>query len=349
MGHYTLKNRNVKRYIENLYADGLQKSRYLNDSTVVELLERIGIFKFKGYVYAFRLDISRHTLDDVVLLFFFDKYLSRLLMDMTSGVETRLKSVLIETCYQYISKLSRSHPLKNNPFFYLISANYKNSHPKLYGPSVDNWKNKSSATQTEEYIHYGLYYHAKYDFPSNERNYLSSSPTLYLQNEVNYPPFHYFVESATLGTIKYLIKHLKIDGFDVMEHVAKKFGIFNPKVDFVSYLERLNEVRNRAAHRERLFNRSYRSVTHVGHYKHISQTIRDHGFMDVYLFLFFMLGKLDAHRYPTIELFKKEEIKRLCRSFKKDYYIRTDSFYLTKRMSRKEFEGICQFILKGME
>jgi len=65
--------------------------------------------------------------------------------------------------------------------------------------------------------------------------------------------------------------------------------------------------------------------------------------------LFFMLGKLDAHRYPTIELFKKEEIKRLCRSFKKDYYIRTDSFYLTKRMSRKEFEGICQFILKGME
>jgi len=349
MSHYVYKSNTARRYLANLYANGLQKSRYLSDDEAVQLLERIGVFKFKGYVYAFRPHGHAYSFDDAVLLFYFDKYLSRLLMDMTSGIETRLKATLIEVCYKHISNLPKGHLQKDNPFFYLIKNNYKNRNPRLFGPSVDNWKAVTSITHSERYIHYGLYYHTKYDFVSNQAKYLSSVTTISLSGNINYPPFHYFVESATLGTVKYLIKHLKIGTVDIKDQVARKFGITNPRVDFLPYLERLNEVRNRAAHRERLFNRSFRSVTHIDHYKTLSHTIRQHGFLDVYLFLFFMLGKLSSSDYPTLDVFEKEEVARLFRSFRRDYYIRRESMFLTKKMKRKEFEKIRRFILKGMK
>jgi abortive infection bacteriophage resistance protein len=350
MSHYRYRSKNERTYLQNLYENGLRKSRYLTDEEAVMLVSRIGIFKFKGYVYAFQPHIQRYSFDDAITVFFFDKYLSRLLMDMTSGIETRLKATLIEVCYKHISNLPKEHPQKDNPFFYLIQQNYKNTNPNLHGPSIDNWHiQRTSFVNTEQYTHYGLYYHTKYDFSSNKSMYLVNAQTIPLKSDINYPPFHYFVEGATLGTIKYLIKHLKIGSIDIMEQVAKKFGILNPKkVDFLPYLERLNEVRNRAAHRERLFNRSYRSVSRVGHYKVLSRTIKEHGFLDVYIFLFFMLGKLDSSRYPNLNFFAKEEVERLFRAFKKDYYIRQDSLYVTKKLKRKDFEKIKKFIWRGM-
>lgn len=348
MAQYNYHRQSIASYLQRLYNDGLKKSIYLNDTQVQILLERIGIFKFKGYLYAFKPHIQDYSIDEVFVLFFFDKYLSRLLMDMTSSIETKLKSALIESSYKQLNSLPRTHPLKDNPFFYLIQSCYVNPNPKLIGPSVNNWKNMlPMATVSERYIHYGRYYQSQYDFASNKVKYLDSLATIPLQDSINYPPLHYFVEGSVLGTIIYLIKHLQINNVSIMPHVARKFGITNPRIDFIPYLERLNEVRNRAAHRERLFNRSYRSVTRLGKYRKLSQGIRDHGFMDVYLFLFFMMDSID--NYADFQQFKHEEIERLFEDFVEDYYIQKDSMYLTKKFKKDLCEKMRNFILRGMQ
>ncbi len=348
MAQYHYHRKSIASYLQRLYAEGIGKSIYLNDSEVSTLLERIGMFKFKGYLYAFRPNIQKYSIDDVFVLFFFDKYLSRLLLDMTSSIETKLKSALIEACYKQLNSLPRTDPLKDNPYFYLIQGSYTNANPKLFGPSVNNWKNvSSSGASPESYVHYGRYYQSRYDFASNQTHFIGSQTAIRLDAGVNYPPFHYFIEGAVLGTVIYLIKHLQINGSAILPQVARKFGISNPRIDFVPYLERLNEVRNRAAHRERLFNRSYRSVSRFGQYRQLSRGIRDHGFMDVYLFLFFMLGMID--NYKDFQQFKKEEIERLFRGFSKDYYIRKDSMHLTKRVKRSQFRNVRNFILGGMQ
>jgi len=345
----------MRGYLQNLYYQGLKPSCYLNSSEIEELIKNIGIFKFKGYVYAFKTTLSRHSIDDVLMVYFFDKYLSKLLMDMTSTIETKLKTVLVELSYKQLNSLPRTHPLKDNPFFYLMERNYKTIidragntiPPKLTGPSVQNWRNRFTVTNDTEYIHYGLYYKNKYDYAMNSSHYLHGASLLRTYPDVNYPPFHYFVESSTLGTVIYLIKHLQIGRYDLLEKVAREFGIHNiRRVDFAPYLERLNEVRNRAAHRERLFNRSYQSVTRVGHFQSLSNPRTDHRFMDVYIYLFFMLGKLDDYR--NRDSFVRDEIKRLFRGFRSDYYMRVASKRLTKKMKRKEFKKVENFILQGM-
>ena len=348
MGEYQYRKKSIKSYIQSLYDNGLGRSHHLDNAQVAHLIERIGIFKFKGYVYAFRPHLNHYSIDDVFMLFFFDKYLGRLAMDITSTIETKLKSILVEACYKQLNSLPRTHPLKDNPFFYLTKKCYNNPAPKLIGTSVNNWKNRSpSFPLSEEYVHYGLYYKSRYDFPSNRMKHLSQLSTIPLESDINYPPFHYFIESAVLGTVIYLIKHLRINGVDILPHVAKKFAVQNSKKTFVPYLERLNEVRNRAAHRERLFNRSYRSVTKFGHFRQLSLSLNPHGFADVYLYFYFMQGLLDRHE--DYDDFKEKEIERLFRDFLNDYYVKLDSLGLTEKISGEEFEKIRLFVLKKMQ
>ena len=356
MSQYTYGRKTISGYLQNLYRQNLKPSSYLSDSEIKVLIENIGIFKFKGYIYAFKTSLHHYSIDDVLMVYFFDKYLSKLLMDMTSTIETKLKTVLVELCYKQLNSLPVSHPQKDNPFFYLMEQNYKIRRdrtgniipPKLTGASVQNWRNRTTVTNDTEYFHYGLYYKNKYDFTTNRSHYLSSVSLLHTYPDINYPPFHYFAESSTLGTVIYLIKNLKIGHYDLLEKVAKEFGINNTRrVAFAPYLERLNEVRNRAAHRERLFNRSYQSVTRIGHFRSISNPRTDHRFMDVYIYLFFMLGELDQYR--DRDSFMKDEVKRLFRGFRSDYYIRIASKRLTKNMKRKSFKKVEDFILKGMQ
>jgi abortive infection bacteriophage resistance protein len=275
-------------------------------------------------------------------------------MDITSSVETKLKTTLVELCYKQIKGLPNGHPQKNNPFFYLIQDNYKLAQStqgstlfSLNYSSVATWKNAQlDSNENESYLHYGLYYKNSYDFAINKQQFLNAQTLMNIHNGINYPPFHYFVESATLGTVLQLVKYLKIGNYDVLQKVAAKFGVANTNVDFTPYLERLQEVRNRAAHRERIFNRSYRSISRVSHFHSVSQGLSDHKFIDVYMFLFFMLGSLDS--FSSAEEFVADEVKRLFRSFKKDYYTRRASKMLTKRISKSEFEKMKRFILRGM-
>jgi len=144
----------------------------------------------------------------------------------------------------------------------------------------------------ELYPHYRDYYLDKYDFQSNYKTFLSDVKLISLdeRKNINYPPFHYLIESATLGTVIKLLSEITIDENDILKLVGKEFGILNPKV-FISYLLRFKELRNRCAHNGRIFNRNYRSVKAIGTYKHIRKDIYDHRLLDVYYTLYFLLGE----------------------------------------------------------
>lgn len=354
MSQYTHNIGSIKNYIQQIYIDGLQKSKYLNDNEVEQLVSNIGLFKFKGYVRVYKNDMNSHSIDDVMILYFFDKYLTRIVMDVTSSVETKLKTTLVELCYKQIKVLPNGHPQKNNPFFYLIQDNYKLVEKNgedvefflNYG-SVRTWKNSEIETnENESYLHYGLYYKNTYEFETNKQHFLGDQTLMRLHNGINYPPFHYLIESATLGTAIEIVKYLKIGNYDVLQKVAAKFGLTNANIDFTPYLERLKELRNRAAHRERIFNRSYRSISRVRHFHLISQGLSNHKFMDVYMFLFSMLGKIDAFKSATE--FEEGEIIRLFDAFREDHLAEQDSKSLTTQMSHDEFEIVKGFILNKM-
>ena len=333
MAQYNYRKKNTKSYLEELYEKGLSKSLFLKDREIEKILSDIGIFRFKGYLYAFRPHIERYSIDDVLSIYYFDKFLTRYIMELTSTVETILKTRLVEICY------SRT----DNPFFYLLEKNHKYRNFRINKPSLQNWKHHRhhESNEPENYLHYCLYYKAKYLFETNCSYYIGAESTIEICDDVNYPPFHYFVESATLGVVINLIKSLKIESYDLLRAVGKSFGVKNPKT-FKPYLERLNELRNRAAHRERLFNRSFRSVTGVNKFEVFRKEIHPHRFADVYLYLFFMLGRIS--RYSDYMLFRKMEIEALLNDFQKDRLIAEDSFGLNTQLDDKMKE----FILKSM-
>lgn len=364
MGAYSYQSKNIRVYLQGLYAQGLKTSNHLTNTEVEEILTNIGIFKFKGYYFAFRDNPSRHSIDDILLVYFFDKFLTRIIMDLTSSIETKLKTTLVELCYEKIRNLPKSDGNKNNPFFYLFDRNhkkiidkngrvvidYKTKKPKQFkinSATEGNWKIKNlhHANQAESYRHYGLYYTNKYDRPSNKAKYLKREKLIHTYNDINYPPFHYLIESATLGGVNSLIKSLKIGSYDLLQATAKEFNVQNAH-SFGPYLDRLNEVRNRAAHRERIFNRSFRSISRFGRFSSLSHSLNNHKFLDVYLYFFFMLNRID--KFSSIQAFKSDEVERLFKNFRKDYYLRKDSKMLTKKIKKSEFDKIKDFIKRGM-
>ncbi len=165
MSQYTHNIGSIKNYISQIYIDGLQKSEYLNDNEIEQLVSNIGLFKFKGYVRAYKNSMQNHSIDEVLIVYFFDKYLTRIVMDKTSSIETKLKTILVELCYKQIKNLPANHPQKNNPFFYLIQDNYKlvqkpngqTANFSLNYSAVANWKNiQINPNLAESYLHYGL-------------------------------------------------------------------------------------------------------------------------------------------------------------------------------------------------
>lgn len=334
---YTFRRKDIRTYLNNLYTDGLKRSSYLIDADIEEIVSNIGIFKLKGYAYAFKNQYTQKSIDDILMLYFFDKYLTTNLMDLTFEIETKLKTKLIEICYRRIS----------NPFFYLIQSNHKNHRFFINKETGGNWKSFRTQSANESYNHYGIYYRRKYDFTLNSNRYLNNETLInQVRSDINYPAFHYLIESATLGVVIHFIKSLKIGNFDILNAIAREFNV--PTQNFEPYIERLNEIRNRTAHRERIFNRTYRSVTGVSgtSYHRLRSNINNHKTLDVYMFLLSLTNKLN---YLTYQDFEKDMMNRVFREFKKDFYIRQESKFLNRNIKRKEFENMKRFIVNCMK
>lgn len=100
---------------------------------------------------------------------------------------------------------------------------------------------------------------ANYDFKSNKEKYLLGKTLIELNQklDINYPPFHYFIENITLGSLINIISKLTLNNQSILKLIANKFNMYDSNV-FLNYLLRLKEIRNRCAHNSRLFNRNFR-------------------------------------------------------------------------------------------
>ncbi|CAA6809014.1 MAG: Unknown protein [uncultured Campylobacterales bacterium] len=282
---YNYKSIDIPTYINSLYKDGLVKSEKFTDEYISEFINQVGIFKFKGYVKAFRGRLSDYSIDDIIYLYNFDRDLSISIFKMIAKIEIKLKTFFIESVYK----------LTDNPFCYLIANNHKKEF-QLSNDSLYSWEIKENKKQLRQelYSHYRDYYLKKYNFKENKKNYLEEKTLIQLdfKRDINYPPLHYFIESATLGAIINLVSNMQINDNELLKLVANKFGIYNSEV-FLSYLLRLKELRNRCAHNGRLFNRNYRSMKAIGIHKKIRKKIFDHRLLDVYYTLYFLLENKD--------------------------------------------------------
>ena len=105
-------------------------------------------------------------------------------------------------------------------------------------------------------------------------------------------------------------------------------------------------MRNRAAHRERLFNRGFRSVRAFKQYQQLRKPIEPHCFTDVYLYFYFMLGRIDM--YESFEDFYTKEIETLFAEYQSDRLISLDSNGLNQKIEERDFHKVKGFILRGM-
>lgn len=285
---YEYKRLDVACYLQSLYDDGLKKTATQSDSSIEEMVLNIGIFRFKGYVKAFRNNLSDYSIDDIIAIHDFDKQLSSKLFSMSSTIEIKMKAYLIEIVYA----------ITDNPFCYLLAKNYKEPFT-LPLESVQDWEvlPPNPNKKKEIYLHYRDYYLNTYDFHSNKADYIQSEPMVMVNTakDINYPPFHYFIENATLGTLINIISKLQIDGNDILKQLGKRFGFYTPE-QFLNHLLRLKELRNRCAHNGRIFNRNFRGLKAFDKHKAFRKTIYEHKILDVYYSLHVLLGSADSFK-----------------------------------------------------
>ncbi len=314
---YNFRQLNIDLFYENLP----KNNKYLSEQKIKTLIFKIGIFKLKGYLYPLKNSLLK---EDIIFTFLLDRFLIKELLDLTFEIEAILKSSLIEESYKKF----------NNPFFYLIKDNY--SSEINIDNTLNNWKNKN--IDDRHYPHYINYYQNKYNFHHNFCKFLKGKNLIKIDFSINYPPFHYLVESATLGlTIKFILN------LDIK--VNKIFNINNPKT-FQGYLLRLNEVRNRLAHFHRIYNRNYRSVKGIGTYKLLRKDIEKHSIYDVILFLLFLTNRLN---FSSLDEFESKYIENIFKKFKEDINLNKFSFDLLKNYSKKDFEGMKSYIKSKMK
>ena len=297
---YNYRRLTIPEYINELYQDGLKKSNLLTDEEIAQRVQNIGIFRLKGYIKAFRDGLSNYSFEDIFTLYDTDRDISSAMFSLSSQVEIKLKAYIIEAVYN----------LSDNPFFYLLKDSYAEEFSLAY-ESIYEWevKTHSKRRNSEAYLHYQEYYLKNYSFDVNKQEYLLSEILIIdEEKDINYPPFHYFIENLTLGSLIKILSKLKIDDKVILKVVAKRFEFYNENV-FLNYLLRLKELRNRCAHNGRLFNRNYRGVkAFIKEHKEFRKIIYEHKLIDTYYTLYILLDETEKFQSIDIliESFKNE-------------------------------------------
>ncbi|MBD3793616.1 MAG: Abi family protein [Campylobacterales bacterium] len=290
---YHYKKLGITSYLHSLYEDGLNHSADQSEASIEQTILNIGIFRFKGYAKAFLKNLTSYSIDDIIAIHDFDRQLSSNMFFITSSIEIKMKAYLIEIVYS----------VTDNPFCYLLAKNYKEAFTLPF-ESIQDWEvfPTNPPKKSEVYFHYRDYYLNTYDFESNQIAYIQSAPMVSINvpknkdpeiiREFNYPPFHYFVENSTLGTLINIISKLQIDSNDILKLLGKRFGFYTPRL-FLNYLLRLKELRNRCAHNGRIFNRNFRGLRAYDKHREFRKTIYEHKILDVYYTLHVLLGNED--------------------------------------------------------
>ena len=98
---YIYKPLDIETYTNLLYQDGLKKTLLFDEESIIRTISLIGLFKFKGYVKAFRNDLSNYSIDDILFLYDFDRELSSNTFKLISSIEIKIKAYLIESIYDH--------------------------------------------------------------------------------------------------------------------------------------------------------------------------------------------------------------------------------------------------------
>lgn len=316
---YEYKKLDIETYLSSLYEDGFNQSKEISNEDIKNIILNIGIFKFKGYVKAFRQDVSKIFITDIINLYNADRNISLKMFELSSKIEIKLKSILIETIYK----------ITDNPFCYLLKDSYIEDFT-INNESIFDWEVKTykSKQKKEIYLHYRDYYLANYDFKSNKEEYLSGKNLIELNQklDINYPPFHYFIENITLGSLINIISKLTLNNQSILKLIANKFNMYDSNV-FLNYLLRLKEIRNRCAHNSRLFNRNFRGVKAHGKHKSFRNIIYEHKLIDVYYSLHLLLKEKD---FNTVD----EVIENFINDILLDGDVNTKSFMINIMKTR---------------
>lgn len=331
---YTYKKYDTSLYLDTQYGCGLGEPEVLCKDQCIEFIEHMGLFKFKGYLYAFKNELSSRGIEDILMLYGFDRFLSKYLMDLSLKVEAGVKTALVESAYA----------LTENPFFYLDTASYNETFFLNAQEERDWTPSPHPSPRRELYKHYRDYYLDKYDFSDNRNEYLSGRTLITSSTDANFPPFHYFIESATLGTVIKMIRKMEIRGEELLVKVALNYRI-QPGI-FPAYLQRLNELRNRCAHNGRLFNRNYRSVKAFRTHKQFRRFMHEHRIIDVIVTMFYLLGRLNG--YSDFSSFENDVLETLMEDFKNDSECSQYMNGLTTVYDEQKFESLKRFIFEGM-
>jgi len=330
--HYSGQISSCKEFLDYLYNDkGYKKSLMLSEFEVETLFLNFGIFKLKGYIREIDRKCEK-SIDDLILFYLFDNYFKDELYKITSYIENKIKSFLIEAYYENTK----------NHFSYLIEKNHKLKGFYIDIPTLNNWLIKEMVSSREHYHHYIYFYLSKYNFLDNKKRYLYKQELINMQEDkYNYPPFKYLIESATFGTVISFILSLKIKNREISKIITKKMGLKNINI-LKSYLLRLKEIRNRVAHNNRLINRTFMSVAGIDNFKTMRKTINNHKSLDVYLFLYFLINGLD---YKNLDDFIENEFMRLFEDFKKDTYYNNISYNFLQKLDDTTFNKFKEDIL----
>jgi abortive infection bacteriophage resistance protein len=109
-------------YLIYLYTNGFHKSNYIGDDKVIKICNNVGVFKLKGYVKEIK-HLAVKNIDDVLVIYLFDKFLSKIFFDITSRIEAKLKSILINEAYShYILFYLQNYAFNDNRRRYLAGS-----------------------------------------------------------------------------------------------------------------------------------------------------------------------------------------------------------------------------------
>lgn len=211
--------------------------------------------------------------NNVLNLYDFDEKLRNYIFQAITVIEISLRAQL--------SNLSNYF---NDSHFYLNPQNFNNIID--YSKSILKLQSNLKSNNDELFI---KHYFDKYSFPEN-------------------PPIWSIVEIFTIGDLYYWLKNLKSN--NLLDQIASEFGFYN-REPFLSFLERINIIRNICAHHNRLWNRRFtkKQLKQIKNPKKFSNAFlakndSSETFYGTFIYLIYVLNKIN-NKIDFLQEFKK--------------------------------------------
>lgn len=237
---YTKPSRTVAEQLQHLQSRGLVIT---NPAKAGQELSRIGYYRFKAYVHAFR--VVRHqselkrgtTFEGVADLYDFDRVLRSVVFQGLGLVEIGIRSLLVE-------RLTRPNTDPDKDF-----GIFAHEVPKAFGKSYKMRFRDGAYERVLVFDHSEFLSKLNKEVKDSEEVFVRH----YAQKYLGFPtiPCWMALQLTSFGSLAKLYSGCIRN---IREDVARKVGLHEPVLD--SWLHTLSYVRNLCAHHHRLWNRA---------------------------------------------------------------------------------------------